>query len=186
MHSKTEARLDLKAQAKAFRSVDFSDEDASSIKALLASPLYMNASTVFAFIPLKSEVDITPLLDQASKTKTLALPRCNEDMYLTFHLVTKNWREETKKNMFAIKEPLDGKLVTPDDTSLLLIPAMAYTASGERLGRGKGYYDRYLQAYKTGTTLGICRSYQLVETLPTETWDQKVEYVVCAGIFYCC
>jgi 5-formyltetrahydrofolate cyclo-ligase len=61
---------------------------------------------------------------------------------------------------------------------------MAYTLQGDRLGRGKGYYDRYLREYPEARTMGICRSYQLQKKLPTESWDMRVREVLCNGFIY--
>lgn len=66
----------------------------------------------------------------------------------------------------------------------MLIPALAYDRTHHRLGRGKGYYDRYLAQHNSVMTTGVCRSYQLVESIPTQKWDRTVKEVVCAGVSY--
>ena len=71
----------------------------------------------------------------------------------------------------GIWEPIDGEIVTPTASSVILVPGMAFTREGLRLGRGKGYYDRYLARYPKAITIGVCRSYQLVGELPSEAWQ---------------
>lgn len=79
---------------------------------------------------------------------------------------------------YAIPEPV-GKLFTElDRIDMILVPGVAFTGSGERIGRGKGYYDKILKqtkAYK----LGICFDFQLLEELPMEEHDVKMDRVVC-------
>lgn len=78
---------------------------------------------------------------------------------------------------YAIPEPV-GKLFTElDRIDMILVPGVAFTGSGERIGRGKGYYDKILKqtkAYK----LGICFDFQLLEELPMEEHDVKMDRVV--------
>ena len=59
----------------------------------------------------------------------------------------------------------------------LLIPGLAYTGRGERMGRGKGFYDRFLEGFE-GLRVGVCFQEQLCHRLPTEEHDQGVELVV--------
>lgn len=60
---------------------------------------------------------------------------------------------------------------------VLLIPGLGFTKNGERLGRGKGYFDRYLEDYK-GLKIGLCFKVQLTNVLPQETHDVKMDWVV--------
>lgn len=183
MQTKEEVRSSLKEQAKQFPPSSFILEDTASVATLLQSNTYKQCSTLFAFSPLPSEVDISLVLEDALRHKNLALPRCVGD-YLEFSFVSVGWSNGVRASSLGVLEPLGGDIAFPDTNSLILVPAMAYTILGERLGRGKGYYDRYLNTFPTIPTMGICRSYQLVESLPTERWDMRVREVLCNGVIY--
>ena len=60
---------------------------------------------------------------------------------------------------------------------VILVPGLAFSEKGERLGRGKGFYDKYLSQYR-GIKIGICFSEQLVQNLPTEKHDETLDYIV--------
>lgn len=76
--------------------------------------------------------------------------------------------------------PQSSPCIKPD---VILIPGLAFSKKGERLGRGKGFYDRYLQQYG-GLKIGVCFSEQLVDHVPVEKHDQIMKYVVCdQGVF---
>ena len=70
--------------------------------------------------------------------------------------------------------PTESPEVTP---RLILIPGLAFTELGERLGRGKGFYDKYLSHFR-GIKIGVCFSEQVVEMLPTEKHDVTLDYIV--------
>ncbi len=183
MQTKKDIRLELKRQARLQSTFSYTHEDKTSVEALLASPSYKKCTTLFGFYPLGSEVDITSVLEDALRHKKLALPRCVGEN-LEFVFVTKGWDNEAEPSKLGVLEPTGGNRATPDDSSLILVPAMAYTPRGERLGRGKGYYDRYLSQFPAAQTMGVCRSYQLLSSLPTEKWDIRVKEVLCKGIIY--
>jgi 5-formyltetrahydrofolate cyclo-ligase len=64
--------------------------------------------------------------------------------------------------------------------SILLVPGVAFSRRGQRLGRGRGFYDRYLESFK-GLKIGICFEEQLVDSLPVEPHDISVDAVVTDG-----
>ncbi len=70
--------------------------------------------------------------------------------------------------------PEDSKIVIPET---LLVPGLAFSREGCRLGRGKGYYDKYLKEFQ-GTKIGICFKEQIVDDLPIEEHDEKVDFIV--------
>jgi len=183
MQTKEKLRSSLKRQAKQFAPSSFILEDRTSIEALLQSQAYKNCTTLFAFSPLPSEVDITLVLEDAIKGKKLALPRCVGG-HLEFYFVVEGWNNEVQPSPLGVLEPRGGDIAIPTSESLILVPAMAYTPLGSRLGRGKGYYDRYLSQFPSIPTMGICRSYQMMSSLPTEGWDVRVNEVLCNGVLY--
>lgn len=182
MDAKQALRTELRRQAKRLAASDFSHEDAMSCDALLQSSAYKQATMLFAYAPMEDEVNITALLEHAIANKALALPACKEDGNITF-LRVENLASLTA-GRYGILEPKQDLQVEPTMHDLLVIPGLAYTRNGRRLGRGKGYYDRYLASNPGFFTIGICRSHQLLEDIPTDAWDKSVRTVLCAGVFY--
>ena len=78
---------------------------------------------------------------------------------------------------YHIMEPIGTPFTDLAQIDLALIPGLAFDAQGHRLGRGKGYYDRFLAAF-TGTTIGVCFDFQKVAEVPVDAHDIAVNRVV--------
>lgn len=153
-------------------------------------PLFADAATVLGFVPLASEVDISALLDEALlREKTVALPRCLADGVLSFHYVDRHWRSQLMKGEYGIQEPLASlPLLALEESQkpiLAVIPGLAFSPYRQRLGRGKGYYDRLLARRIDGiTVIGVCMDVQIVLQLPVQQNDQLVDIVVTERALY--
>ena len=100
------------------------------------------------------------------------------------------FREQTQIGPFGIAEPDSScPLFVPDENRfplLVCVPAIAFSETGIRLGRGAGYYDRYcerLAALKTPLIVyaGLCRDFQIVEKVPYEKHDLRVQFLISEG-----
>lgn len=94
-----------------------------------------------------------------------------------------DWSPATQcRGAFGIEEPTaEATRCAPQEIDLMVVPGIAFTADGRRLGRGRGYYDRYLaQKALHAYTIGVCYPHQLLDTLPTEPHDQPLNEVVSA------
>jgi 5-formyltetrahydrofolate cyclo-ligase len=80
---------------------------------------------------------------------------------------------------FGILEPVDGDVVEADALSAVIVPGVAFTVYGDRLGQGGGYYDRLLPAVR-GISIGVCLTQQIVEHLPMMSHDQRVQVITTA------
>lgn len=102
----------------------------------------------------------------------LAFPRIEKER-MDFHLSSLGELEELGE--YSIKEPKVGaEKVIPE---ILIIPGLAFTLKGYRLGRGGGHYDRYLSSFK-GLRIGVCFETQIVEDVLVGPHDEKVEFIV--------
>ncbi len=182
MYEKDALRKVMKERALCYDDGYFASEDLLSCTLIKDMEWYQGCGTLFGYYPIRGEVDIRPLLADALATRLLALPKTQGDGSLRFHLVGD--LSALKRGRFGIPEPAEGPVVTPGADDLIILPALAYDRAHRRLGRGAGYYDRYLASYATVPTVGISRSYQLVETIPTQKWDRSVDYLVCANTLY--
>ena len=64
------------------------------------------------------------------------------------------------------------------DVDIVVLPALAVDENGNRLGYGKGYYDRYLQRHPRSKTVAFCYDFQIVQKVPCEAWDKRVDAIV--------
>lgn len=99
----------------------------------------------------------------------------------------KDTAKDFSEGSYGILEPRqDCALVNSDEIDLMIVPAVAYTEDGQRLGQGGGYYDRYLNAClskgKAPFTAGVCYDFQLFSALPVEDHDFEVDCVLCVCI----
>ena len=138
-------------------------------------------SVVALFSPLPDEVDISQLVDSLAGQSDIrvVLPRVEMMAerpameFYDYHC------EGMAVGAYGISEPQGGVPCEVAEIDLMVVPAVAFTLRGERLGRGKGYYDSYLsregfRAY----TVGVCYGHQLVDSLPTEPHDRLVDEVI--------
>lgn len=120
------------------------------------------------FIPFKTEVDWHLGFKRA---REIALPKIVQEridfVKTDIDCVFKN------RGNFQVDSNLNH-VVIPE---VLLVPGLAFTRKRERLGRGGGYYDRYLKGFQ-GLKIGICFEEQLFDSLPMENWDQRVDLVI--------
>ncbi|EQC46862.1 5-formyltetrahydrofolate cyclo-ligase [Bacteriovorax sp. Seq25_V] len=127
-----------------------------------------------AYYPLDDEPEITDLFVNKNLGR-ISFPSFGEDTGMVFKIG--QGHELKKKEMFGrsfFVPSEDSEEVVPE---ILLIPGLAFSRDGARLGRGKGYYDRYLEN-KNLIKIGICFHEQLVDEVPMEETDVKMDFVI--------
>lgn len=149
--------------------------EAMVIGNLLNHPWFLKADTVMAYSAISPEIDLMPVLKAVlSAGKKLLLPRCEEDCRMTAREI--GGLEELQNGAYGILEPgNDAPVFPPEDIQLVLVPGLAFDPMGHRMGRGKGYYDRFLTKTK-GKTMGICRC--LVPSVPVDDHDIRMDAVI--------
>ena len=86
--------------------------------------------------------------------------------------------KNTCSGHFGIREARDNSIKISDrQIHIWLIPGLAFDTTGKRLGYGKGIYDRWLQQ-SNAAKLGICYSEQVIDSIPTESWDQSMDWLI--------
>lgn len=151
---------------------------------ILNSGLYKNAEAVFCYWPTKSEVDTKKIILTAlSDKKKVALPKCTDkDGNMIFYYITS--LADLSEGMYGIMEP-DERLTAgvSDKSSVCVVPGLAYDFKGYRLGYGKGYYDRFLESFQ-GISIGVCFEACLINELPINEFDKKVDYIITDKTIY--
>lgn len=163
---------------------DSEGPDANAVAERLCSlPEYDKASVILAYVPLKSEIDITAFIDKAlADGKTVAFP---DEIPGVFRVADRAWREKLTELANRTRTLKNSPVLTMDkESALVLVPGLAFTTAGQRLGRGAGYYDRLLDIlshadFASFSAIGICRSFQVLEKLPCQVHDRPVHRVIC-------
>ena len=141
------------------------------------SPLLDGVSVVMAYYSLSDEVCTHQLIDElVAAGKTVLLPKVLDDE--TMELRRYQSVADLREGAFHIMEPVGEPFTDYEQIEVALIPGVAFDAEGHRLGRGKGYYDRFLQSLPTVRKIGVCFDFQKVESVPFEAHDVIVDIVV--------
>ncbi|MCD6050833.1 MAG: 5-formyltetrahydrofolate cyclo-ligase [Verrucomicrobia bacterium] len=148
-------------------------------KHLLGSLYWQDSQRILMFYPLNDEPDIAPLFTQAlAAGKTIALPRYNSSLGVYEAALIRNLTEDLVPGRFGVREPSPNCPAVPlNQLDLTLVPGIAFDASGRRLGRGKGFYDRLLPG-TTGMKLGLAFDWQESDALPAEPHDVELDAVL--------
>lgn len=134
---------------------------------------FMMADNILMYNSLPDELSTREFLDKWSARKHFFLPRVNGvDLdVLPFD------RTRMHLGAFRIEEPDGDDVVDLSSIDMVVVPAVAYDRRGNRVGRGKGYYDRLLSRMKA-VTVGVGYDFQLVEEIDVEPHDRPVDIVI--------
>ncbi len=146
------------------------------LRRLLARPEWERATTVALYYPVRGEVNLLRLFGVAGE-KTLLFPRV-DGSHLRFFRVES--LKELTPGHFGIPEPRsDGEEWPCCVIDLLVVPGVAYSEKGYRLGYGGGYYDRVLaRKSPCQMAVGVAFSCQVMPEIPVEPWDRRVDLVL--------
>ena len=170
-------RNKLKALEKTLSADYRQSSERSVIASLSRMESYKNAQSVCCFVGTAYEIDTRPLLlDALSNGKRLCVPRCIGRGVMDMRRVRSP--DELSPGMMGILEPsADAEIVAASDIDFLIVPCLACDRSGNRLGRGGGYYDRFLSGYG-GASVTLCREAMLQDSIPMEAFDLPVPLVL--------
>ena len=138
---------------------------------------FKNAKRVALYKSLKSEVNTDYLIDYLlNNKKEVLLPRVVFDD-IVFLKYSKG--DILEKSKFGVMEPVYNiaNLFEKNSIDLIIVPGVSFTSDGNRLGFGKGYYDRYLNGCNI-KTIGICFKEQICDYIPVDKNDYKVDKVI--------
>jgi 5-formyltetrahydrofolate cyclo-ligase len=141
--------------------------------------------TLLAFMPIRSEVDITPLIRWCWEAGYhVAVPKVDKALQSMEAYEISSF-EELEPGAWGIPEPRPtaSRVTTLAEIDVIIIPGLAYDRQGGRLGYGSGFYDRFLSSYAVmglpqPFKLGVCFDIQLQDELPMEQHDLRVDILI--------
>ncbi len=142
---------------------------------LIQDEQFIRAQTVLFYWSMETEINTTLFIETIRATKNILLPVVVEDKLILrrFEGVDKMVPEA----VFGILEPVGDKFTDYQAIDFVIVPGLAFDKNGNRMGRGKGYYDRLLLGMPHVKKIGVCFSHQLVDFVPTEAHDIKLDGV---------
>jgi len=175
---KKELRAQIRALKRAMTEEQIVQSSARLGELFVQTAQYKQAKTIYGYLPYNQEVRTVPMLEQALRDgKKVAVPKCYGDEMRFIYMDDLSKVEAGYAN---IPEPIADDPVADDKTALVLMPGMAFTKNGDRMGYGGGFYDKFLAAEPDHPTVALCYAFQMVESLPTEEYDIPVDCVLWA------
>ncbi len=178
---KNQFRRELLAELRAaFCTEEQMELRSAPLRALLGEIL--NAATAPLRIAIYAgrghEPRLLPLLQEYPQ-HIYALPRCQvEQRYMEFYQV-RHPESQLLAGAYGILEPtLDCPLLPAEQVDMIIVPGLAFTTKGERMGMGGGYYDRYLPRASHAQRIALCMTENIRDNLPTESHDVLMDRVL--------
>ena len=176
---KAEARALIKSRIQSLTSEEREQKDQAIREQLLNLTAFREAGSVMLFVSLPDEASTRALIRDALKLgKTVALPKVveREGALLAARFSAS---AALSRGPYGIYEPITDETIPSADLDFILVPARAFDRRGNRLGRGKGYYDRFLSRLAQRTIKCVVGyDCQLLEEVPHDADDAPVDLVV--------
>ena len=157
---------------------DMERESRAVMEILEDEPAFQQASTILLYHAMARELRTWDMIWKWSKRKRVLLPRVEGS---DLSLIQVSGPEDLKEGAYGIMEPQGPVFTYLDQVSLAVIPGVAFDRSLRRMGHGKGYYDRLLPALRHARKIGVCYSWQVVDAIPSEEHDIRMDQIIFSG-----
>lgn len=177
--NKKELRKIIKDRKRQYSSSQLEELSLSVLSRLTDQESFRKAKIILMYYSLPDEVNTHTFIDEMTalgKTVLLPVVKDSENMEIREY----SGRKDLTEGSFHIMEPI-GKLFPPErygEIEVGVIPGISFDEKGNRLGRGKGYYDRFLKKVPTLFKIGICFDFQKTDTVSTEETDIRMDCII--------
>jgi len=152
------------------------------IQNLQTVPEFANCNIFMTYVDFGKEVRTFPLIKSQIKEKRIVIPYCEQNEICLFLLKK---LDELAVGYFGILEPkielrrLTDRKIDVDELQVVLVPGVAFDRQGGRVGRGQGFYDRFLEKLPKKTlTIGLAFDFQVFDEVPMTSKDQRLNLIV--------
>lgn len=148
------------------------------------SDLYQSANSILSYASLPTEISLDPLINHAlAANKAVCIPAVDWDKKTMHPVQIRSLDKDLQIGRYGLRSPrIECKPIPSDQITLALIPGLGFDPSCRRLGRGAGFYDRWIESRLACdppiTLVGVCFDEQLVERIPTDPHDQRMDLVI--------
>ena len=188
--AKNIVRKEIRQKLRALPEEEKTRESNIIMQRLLELDVYKNAASVCTYLHMPTEVYTTQLLQNLfTSNKKCFIPHYVGDNMDMVALRGLEDYDSLPLTAWNIKQPADDeqreRATDGAGLDVVIVPALAFTVSGDRLGRGKGYYDNYFVKYekvfgRKPVTVGLAYSCQVLDVVPVDEFDVKLDHVVTA------
>lgn len=170
-------KAEIRRKIRGLKSMLLESEKLSAAEEVFArleqTAAFIMAERILMYHSLPDELSTHRFLDKWKSRKRFFLPRVNG---VNLDILPYD-ESRLELGAFQIEEPTGTNTVSPGEIELVVVPAVAYDRAGNRLGRGKGFYDRLLASTKA-TKIGVAYEFQMVDSIPAEPHDVKMDIVI--------
>ena len=181
MNNKSSLRVHFLGLLKNQGSQERLDKSQRIAEKLFVLPAYVKAKTVLFYASLPGEVETFAMIEQALRShKRVALPITVQNQGNMVPTLTDNI-ENLERGPHGVLQPKADhlKVIDTADIDAVIVPGLAFDKANNRLGRGAGYYDRFLASLpETTAKIGFAFDFQLVDCLPTEEHDVPLHHII--------
>ncbi len=170
---KKELRALIKTLKKQHTKEQLLEQSEKIMAKLEKHPDFIRAERIMLYSALPDEVQTQAFLEKWHMKKTIILPTVVGD-----DIIPVEYAKDTRFAVgdFNIMEPQNDPYT--GDFDLIVVPGVAFDNKGNRIGRGRGYYDRFLSHHLGIKRIGICFDFQLVDEVPAEPFDIRMDEVI--------
>jgi 5-formyltetrahydrofolate cyclo-ligase len=177
---KNEFRTRFRAMLAAMSDEEITAKSAEATRRLVATKEYRKAQVVMVFLSLPREVDTTQLVLHAwQQRKRVAAPRVSWEQRRMLPIEINSLSDDIAETRFGLHEPVRGLPIPISEIDLVIVPGLAFDELGNRLGRGRGFYDRFLSNPDfRGSACAFAFDKQLTGAVPAGPLDRQVDMLV--------
>lgn len=170
---KQEMRATMKQTLRRLGPVERVEKSKAIMERIRNHQAFRDAKVVMFYYPIQNEPDLRPLIDECKHEKTVILPVAHRKE-IEMRIYTD--KAHMRVGHFGVPEPTGEIFVGNPD--LIIVPGIAFDKDLNRLGRGGGYYDRFLKRFAQATKFAVAYDFQIVKRVPSASFDFRMD-----GIF---
>lgn len=174
---KAEIRKKIREQLKQISDDDYEIMSRKIFENLLTIPEYENSWVLMTYVSFQKEPDTMRVIKDALKrAKTVCIPAV--DWKNSTMVPVQIFNEDDIDFSSAIPQPFSSAFIPPDEIDLVLVPGLAFDISCNRLGRGRGFYDRFLPLCVKAIKIGLAFDFQILEFLDVNEKDVRLDAII--------
>ncbi len=177
---KKQLRAQLKALLNSLSEEAIREKSGRAAQRLFAEPEFDHCEVIMIYLSLTREADTTPIVLQCwRRRKRVLAPQVGWESNQMVPVEINNLDTDVASTEYGIREPVRGTPFPIELIDLVIVPGLGFDPNGNRLGRGRGFYDRFLGRPKfKGVICGFALEEQLVESIPASDHDVKMHMLV--------